>query len=368
MLIQQIEIYQLKIKLTEPFVISLGKLDFAENIVIVIRTNEGITGFGECSPFKTIHGESMETCFIVAQYLAKILIGKDPLQIADCKAFLDKVIYGNASIKSAFDIALYDIAAQQAELPLYKFLGGENHKTILTDYTISIGDVEKMVPDAIKIKQKGFRIIKVKLGESKEKDIERIRQIREAIGDEIPLRIDANQGWETDEAIEILSALEPYNIQHCEEPIARWNYMELPKIRKQSPIPIMADESCCDHHDAKRLIDLEACDLFNIKLGKSSGIYNALKITQLCEKANIKLQFGGFLESRLGFTASAHLALTSKNITYYDFDTPLMFAEDPVSGGITYSKNGEITLPETIGLGAKIDEACLKNLPKIVIK
>lgn len=125
MLIQQIEIYQLKIKLTEPFVISLGKLDYAENIVVVIRTNEGITGFGECSPFKTIHGESMETCFIVAQYLAKILIGKNPLQIADCKAFLDKVIYGNASIKSAFDIALFDIAAQQAELPLYKFGGGK---------------------------------------------------------------------------------------------------------------------------------------------------------------------------------------------------------------------------------------------------
>lgn len=367
MKILQIEIYKLKIKLKEPFVISLGPLTHAENIVVVIRTNEGINGFGECSPFRTIHGESMETCFVVAQDLAKILIGKNPLQIADNKAFLDKVIYGNACIKSAFDMALYDIAAQNANLPLYKFLGGKIDKTIQTDYTISLGDADKMVADAIQIKKKGFEIIKVKLGESKEKDVERIKLIREAVGDKIPLRIDANQGWETDEAIEILKALQQYKIKHCEEPIARWNFMELPKIRKYSPIQIMADETCCDHHDARRLIDLQACDLFNIKLGKSAGIINALEIIKLAEKANIKLQLGGFLESRLGFTATAHLALTSDNIIHYDFDTPLMFEEDPVIGGIKYKKNGKITLPETAGLGAKIDESYLQKLPHVII-
>ena len=117
----------------------------------------------------------------------------------------------------------------------------------------------------------------------------------------------------------------------------------------------MADESCCDHHDAKRLIQLGACDMFNLKLGKSSGLFKAKKIIALAEKANLKMQVGGFMESKITMTANAHLALTSKNILYCDFDTPLMFAEDPVSGGIIYKDEGSIEVPRTIGLGAWIE-------------
>jgi L-alanine-DL-glutamate epimerase-like enolase superfamily enzyme len=183
----------------------------------------------------------------------------------------------------------------------------------------------------------------------------------------LPLRIDANQGWNVDEAIETLIALAPYKIQLCEEPIPRWNFMELPKVRKHSPIRIMADESCCDHHDAKRLIDLSACDFFNIKLGKSGGIFNALKMIQLAEQAKINIQIGGFLESRLGFTASAHLALTSDLIVHYDFDTPLMFIDDPVLGGITYDDKGVVSVPDMPGLGATMSESYLQQLEKAVI-
>ncbi|WP_028980494.1 mandelate racemase/muconate lactonizing enzyme family protein [Sporocytophaga myxococcoides] len=368
MLIRQIEIFKSRIKLLEPFKISLGILDHAENVIVRITTDNGFIGFGECSPFKTINGESMDTGFIVGQYLGKVLIGKNPLDIEDCISLMNKVIYGNSSIKSAFDIALYDIASQHAKLPLYKFLGGNNYKEIVTDYTISIDRPEKMAEDAVEIKNKGFNVIKVKLGGTREEDSERIKQIRDKIGYDIPLRIDANQGWNCKTALEILKNLESYNIQHCEEPIPRWDFMNLPFLKKNSLIPIMADESCCDHNDAARLIDLNACHRFNIKLGKSSGIFNALKIIKLAEKADIPMQIGGFLESRLGFTASAHLSLSNDQIRYFDFDTPLMFEEDPVKGGMTYGKNGLITLPETIGLGAFIDESYLENLPKILIQ
>jgi L-alanine-DL-glutamate epimerase-like enolase superfamily enzyme len=224
-----------------------------------------------------------------------------------------------------------------------------------------------MAQDALSIKERGFQIVKVKLGESKAKDVERIRMIRSKIGMTLPLRIDANQGWNVDEAIETLIALAPYKIQLCEEPIPRWNFMELPKVRKHSPIRIMADESCCDHHDAKRLIDLSACDFFNIKLGKSGGIFNALKMIQLAEQAKINIQIGGFLESRLGFTASAHLALTSDLIVHYDFDTPLMFIDDPVLGGITYDDKGVVSVPDMPGLGATMSESYLQQLEKAVI-
>jgi L-alanine-DL-glutamate epimerase-like enolase superfamily enzyme len=368
MIIRQIEIYKSPVKLKEPFIISLGPVESANNVVVIIRTDTGISGFGECSPFMTINGESLDTCFIVGQYLAKAMINKNPLNIEACYLLMNKIIFGNSSIKSAFDIALYDISSQHAGLPLYAFLGGKKDKLLVTDYTVSLGNPQKMADDAKKIREKGFKILKVKLGSSGSEDVERIRLIREVLGPEIPVRIDANQGWNTEEAIETLFAISCYNIQLCEEPIPRWNFMDLPKIKKLSPIPIMADESCGDHHDAKRLIDINACNYFNVKLGKSSGIFSALKIIALAEKAGIKMQVGGFLESRLGFTASAHLALTSSDIIFYDFDTPLMFNEDPVTGGIIYGPEGTISVPDKSGLGAAIDEKHLMRLEKIIIK
>jgi len=205
--ITAIEVYQAPIRLKKPFVISLGPLTHAENIYVVIRTSQGLSGFGECSPFKTINGESMETGFVVAQYLAKKLAGMNPLEIEKCTVAMNSVIYGNSSIKSAFDTALYDIAAQNAGLPLYQFLGGKNNKTIETDYTVSLGDKDAMADDALQIKNRGFQVIKVKVGGQKEEDIERIRLIRKTIGPEIPLRLDANQGWNTQDTIEILNAV-----------------------------------------------------------------------------------------------------------------------------------------------------------------
>lgn len=365
--IQQINIYKLSIPLIEPFTTSLGTEINAENIVVRITTKEGIVGFGECSPYMPINGESQDTCFIVGQYFAKALKGKDPLNIETCIQLMDRIIYANNSIKSAFDIALYDIAAQHAGVPLYKFIGGENNKTIITDYTVSVGDPIKMAADAVKIKEQGFPAIKVKLGLNGKTDVLRIKGIREAVGDAIPIRIDANQGWEVEEAIETLKALEPFNIQHCEEPIARWNFMQLPKVKNESPIPIMADECCGDEHDAERLIQLGACDYMNIKLGKSGGIYKALKMARMAEAANMHLQIGAMLESRIAMTAFAHYALCSPNIVHFDFDTALMFREDPVTGGIIYEKNGIVTVPEDSGLGATIDDARLSKMEKIVV-
>ncbi len=367
-LIASITLYQSVIPLKKPFIISLGRLDVAENVIVVIETNAGITGYGECSPFMTINGENIHSCFSIGKYIGEFLIGKNPLDIEGCSRNMDKLVYGNASIKSAFDIALYDIASQHAGLPLYRFLGGENNKPLFTDYTVSLSDKETMTTDALKIKENGFPYIKIKLGENIHADLERLHSIVNAVGQSIPLRIDANQGWNVKDAIYFLNEIKSLPVQFCEEPIPRWNFMALPEINSKSPVPLMCDESCCDDHDAKRLIALKACSMFNIKTGKSSGIFKALKIIGHAEKGGIKMQCGGFLESRLGFTAAAHLALSSNAIQYYDFDTPLMFATDPVIGGIIYTKNWQVILPEEPGLGAVIDPFFLKGMNKILIE
>ncbi|MBP6687048.1 MAG: dipeptide epimerase, partial [Lacibacter sp.] len=187
--ITSIEIYKLSIPLKQPFVISLGPQYDADNIVVVINTNTGMKGWGECSPYMSINGESMDTCFIVGQYLAGLLIGKDPLRIEECVLAMDRLITRNESIKSAFDMALYDIAAQHAGLPLYKFLGGEKNKVISTDMTVGLGTPEKMAKEAVEYKAAGFPSIKVKLGTTTEEDVARMKAIRDAIGNKLPLRI-----------------------------------------------------------------------------------------------------------------------------------------------------------------------------------
>jgi L-Ala-D/L-Glu epimerase len=367
LIISSISLYKLSIPLKQPFVISLGPQYDADNVVVKIETTEGITGWGECSPYMSINGESMDTCFIVGQYLAKALKGKDALNIENCINSMDKVITRNESIKSAFDMALYDIAAKHAQLPLYQFLGGAKNKIISTDMTVGLGSPEKMAKEALEYKTAGFPSIKIKLGTTTAEDVARVKTIREAIGNELPLRIDANQGWDVDTAITTLNSLAQYDIEHCEEPIAKWNYMQLPHVRKSSPIKIMADESCFDHHDAERLANLHAVDYFNIKLGKSGGIFNANKIVEVAKANQIKLQVGCFMESRLAITALVHFAYSSNLIVHYDLDTPLMLKEDPVVGGMIFKENGIVEIDDSAGIGAEIDKNYLEKCEKVVV-
>ena len=363
--ILDVTLYKLRIPLIEPFITSLARETHVNNLLVRIRTKEGLVGFGECSPYMPVNGESMDTCFIVGQYFGRLLKGRDALDIEGCLREMDRLIYGNSSIKSAFDIALHDIRGQHDGLPLYRLLGGKKDKVLETDYTVSLDTTEKMAADAVKVKSAGYPSIKVKLGENRKKDVERIRRIREAVGDEIPVSIDANQGWDLRSAARILKDLEKFGITHCEEPIPRWDFMNLKKLRKKSPIPIMADESCGDHHDAERLIRLKACDQFNIKLGKTGGLSGALKILKLAEEAGIVCQVGAFMESRLGMTASAHLALCSPAVKYCDFDTPLMHAEDVVEGGLIYKPNGVVEVPDAPGLGAQISKERLEGMERV---
>jgi len=224
-----------------------------------------------------------------------------------------------------------------------------------------------MSRDALAFRKEGFPAIKVKLGTTCREDVARIRAIREAVGPDYPIRIDANQGWDPPTAIETLKALEPYGIEHCEEPVSSWNNRELARVRENSPIPIMADESVFDHHDAFRLAATGACDFFNLKLSKSGGIHKALKILSVAEAAGIRCQVGCMSESRFALTALMHLVLARKNIIFYDMDSSLMLDADPVTGGIQYAGSGLWVLPDRPGIGAGFDEAYLKSMEKTVL-
>lgn len=365
MKIKHIEIYRFSIP-TEPFVIATGTMYFAQNVFIKIFTDKEIYGVGECSAFPMIVGENQDTCIVMAKEFAKILIGKDPLSIPDRMNDLDGYAAHNTTIKSAFDMALFDIAAKNAGQPLYEFLGG-NKRSIETDITIGIDTPSDMAIAASKLKIMGCNIIKIKLGKEVNEDIERVKKIRMAVGDGVTLRLDANQGWDFDEAIFALGAIAKYDIEFCEQPMRTWYDDRLPELVANSPIKIMADESCYNHHDARKLINSVSCSYLNIKFSKSGGILGAQKIHEVALQNGIKCMMGGMLETRIAISASMHFVLASPNITFFDMDSPLLgHLIDPVIGGITY--NGcTISVPDTPGIGADADPAFLESCEKWTI-
>jgi L-Ala-D/L-Glu epimerase len=365
MTILRTDIYKLSIPMF-PFTIATGTMHYAQNIFIRIHTDAGYYGVGECSAFPMIVGETQATCFEMAKDFAALWKGKAALDIEERMAELHAFTAFNATIKSAFDMALYDLAATAAGQPLYQFLGGKK-KEIETDLTIGIDTPENMVEKAIQFKENNVRIIKIKLGKDGEEDVERVRQIRDAVGNDILLRIDANQGWDFDTALDALQKIGPFNVQFCEQPMPRWRDYQLPELRRLSPVKIMADESVFDHHDAEKLAFEQACDYVNIKFAKSGGILEATKINEICEQEKIPCMMGGMLESRIALTAFAHFATAHDNIIFYDMDTCLLgHKTDPVTGGIRY-KDYFLEIPDLPGIGADAKDTFLEQCEMVSI-
>lgn len=367
--INKIEIIPIEIKLNEPFVISKGALSVAKNTLIRITIDEGLTGAGECCSYRSIHAETQKGSIAAGQKIAKILLGQDAREIRKCVALMDQHFVGNASIKCAFDMALYDLNAQMCELPLYRYLQGDNSKKIHTDMTIGLLSESKMVEKAIQYKEQGFPALKIKLGERPSYlDVSRMKSIREVVGQDMPLRIDANQGWNYLNAITALKQMKDLDIEHCEAPVNGGNFIDLKKLNQESPIPIMGDESVFSHQDAFRMLAHDCIKLVNIKLGKSGGISHAMKIASVAESAGVDCQVGCFSESRLAITALTHFAKAWDHIIYYDLDSPLMQEEDPIIGGIQYQSDWEVILDESHGIGAYFDEDFLSRFTRITIK
>ena len=362
--VTKVDIYKLNIPRSTPFRIAIGVFNEVQNILVRIQAGDGRYGLGEGAPLPFLCGETQAIAFEACKELAGLLIGRDPYALDTRLRELGSYLVHNSTARSAMDMALYDLLGKRAGLPLYALLGGEK-RTITTDETIGIDTPEAMAQEALEAKDRGFDAIKVKLGAGWPGDVERIAAIREAVGEETLLRIDANQGWDPVTAERILQELARFDIQYCEEPVAHWNNQALRRVRDKSPIPIMADESLFDHHDAFRLASMGACDYFNIKLAKSGGIHTALKITAVAEAAGIQCMVGCMSETRLGLTAAAHLVSARPTIVFADLDSAFGKA-DVVEGGITYD-GGEITLPDDPGHGADIKPEFLESLESCAI-
>ncbi|MBS7616167.1 dipeptide epimerase [Candidatus Bathyarchaeota archaeon] len=363
--IQQIEVYPVTLAYREPFRIAPGASIESHNVVVKIITDYGVVGWGESSPSERVTGETVGTVIKALDKIAPRLIGMCPLRIEHDVEIMDSAVAGNPAAKAAIDIALHDIFGKTVRKPLFRILGGYRTE-VLTDITLGIKSPKEMARDAVKAVKKGFKALKVKVGVNPTEDIERIRLIREAAGENIQIRIDANQGWTPKQAIEVLNKIEKFNIQFAEQPVPAEDLNGLKEVKQNSPIPIMADESVHSPEDALRLI--EAVDMINIKLMKCGGIHNAKKIAAIAEAAGAPCMIGCMGESEIGIAAGAHLAAAVKNIQYADLDSDLLLKDKLATKGGTKVQNSTRIFTKNPGLGIKTLNEKLLGKPKKIYK
>jgi L-alanine-DL-glutamate epimerase-like enolase superfamily enzyme len=355
MIIEQIETFRVAVPLVKPFKTALRTVTTAESIFVKITCDNGFVGWGEAPPTVVITGDSLSSIESAIHYVIKpFLIKKSLLNYEIIFQGLKSLLVGNSSPKAAVDMALYDCLSQFCKLPLYQFLGG--HKKVLeTDFTVSVNDPVEMGDDAVSYIQKGFNVLKVKVGKDDiATDIERIQEIRKRVGKDIKIRLDANQGWTEKEAIRAIRKMEDSDlrIELVEQPVKADNIDGLKQVTDAVDTPIMADESVFNPKQTFQVLKTRSADLINIKLMKAGGIYQAQIINQLAETCGVECMVGSMIETRLGITAAAHFAASKQNITRFDFDAPLMLAKEIVEGGIQYNSRF-ITLSEAPGLGIK---------------
>ncbi len=340
--------------------IATMRIETAANLLVRITTNDGVLGWGEASPFHSITGETRSIDVAAAEDLRGLLVGRNPLEIGPISDSMARFLPHSTTIRSAFDMALHDIASRYASMPLYRFLGGDNHP-LETDITIYIGDPDRAGQQAEAIVDAGFRIVKVKLGLDRAADLGRLETVRRAVGAAPRLRIDANQAWDRIEALEMLASLARHSIELCEQPCPAADLRTLRFISERSPIPIMADESLFSPRDALALDREDVVPFFNVKLSKSGGIREAQKIAHIAEAGGRRCMMGCMSESRLGVTATAHFALAhARTITLFDLDSFSEHAEDPIQGGVLV-RDGCVVVPDEPGIGAAPDEGFLRR-------
>lgn len=354
MKITDVKLGILRAPLRVPFKTALRSVDSIEDVVVEIHTDTGNVGYGEAPPTGAITGETKGSIIAAFKdHINKTIIGRDIDDLENLLIDLNKCIVKNTSAKAACDMAIYDLYGQLYKIPVHKLLGS-SRKNIETDITISVNPPDIMAADAIYAVQKGYDVLKVKVGIDHSLDVERLVKIREAVGDKPKIRIDANQAWTPKEAVRILDKMQEnlIDLELVEQPVIYHDLEGLKYVTDNSTVPVLADESVFSPEDALEIVKTKSADMINIKLMKCGGIYNALKITSLAELAGVECMLGCMLEAKISVNAAVHLACAKQIITKFDLDGPILCTHDPVIGGSVFEEK-DITVSNDYGLGIK---------------
>lgn len=352
MKITGIRLGRISVPLRTPFKTALRTVNSVEDIIVEITTDSGSIGYGEAPPTGAITGDTaLAIIGAIQDHIGKTILGRDLEDFEPLLQAVQRSIVGNTSAKAAVDMALWDLYGQRYKIPVCKLLGGGKNQ-LVTDITISVNDPETMAQDAIKALNRGYDCLKMKVGVEPTLDVLRLKAVREAVGQDITIRIDANQAWQPKQAVRILNQMQEQglDIELVEQPVKAHDLEGLKYVTERSYVPVLADESVFSPENAMTILKMGAADLINIKLMKCGGIYNALKIASAAEVYGVECMIGCMLEAKISVNAAVHLACAKNIITRVDLDGPVLCSEDPVLGGAVFSEK-RITVSDAPGLG-----------------
>ncbi|MCL7715503.1 dipeptide epimerase [Stenotrophomonas mori] len=353
MKITDIELGMLCVPLKTPFKTALRTVDKVEDIVVLVRTDTGHTGYGEAPATAVITGDTHGSIIeAITSFIKPRLIGEDIANLNRVSGLIQSSLERNTSAKAAVEIAIYDLWAQLHGAPLYQMLGGGD-PVITTDITISVDYIDKMVADSLSAIERGFESLKIKVGKDIGLDIERVKAIHAAVEGRALLRLDANQGWTAKQAVYAMNALENAGVvlELLEQPVKAADINGMKYVTERVNTPVMADESVFGPHQVFDLIQQRAADIINIKLMKTGGISNAIKVADIASLHDVPCMIGCMLESSISVAAAVHVAVAKSGaITKVDLDGPSLIQFNPVRGGVIFNES-EISITDAPGLG-----------------
>jgi L-alanine-DL-glutamate epimerase-like enolase superfamily enzyme len=336
MKITRVEVWPVEMGLAEPYSIAYESVTSATNVFVRVDTNRGVVGYGCAAPDAQVTGETTTGVLeALKEATGAHLVGSDPLRHAMLMERLRKPLGALPSARAAVDMALFDISR------------------IRTSVTIGILPPEDTVRAARDLVARGFRCLKLKGGRDVEQDAARVLQVREAVGKQVKLRFDANQGYTVDQALRFVEATRPAGLEILEQPTPRTELDQLGRITRQVSLPVMADESLMTLRDAFRLARRELVDMVNVKLMKAGGLGEALQINAVARAAGLEVMVGCMDEAALGIAAGLHFALARPNVEYADLDGHIDLLDDPSAGSVRLEA-GSVIASEAPGLGAQI--------------
>ena len=329
-------------------------------LLVRVHTDAGIVGLGEVSCTPRWSGEDHFTAqHFIQTILAPLLIGQQPSQIETLTAKLEQGIAGNYFTKAALEMALWDIFGKSVGLPVYRLLGGPVREEITTKWSVSGLEPARAAEIASWAISEGFHTVKVKVGIEPGADLARVKAVRNAVGGEIRVGVDANGGWSRAAALSTVERLKEYDIFFVEQPLPASDIPGMAHLRHRAGLPVIADESVYTPQDALRLVRAEAADVFSVYVGKAGGIGPARRIVAIAEAAGMACTIGSNLEMGVGTAAMIHLAMAARGVLSEDFPCdiigPLYYEDDLLVEPLPVGK-GKARPLERPGLGVELDE------------
>jgi L-Ala-D/L-Glu epimerase len=333
----QIDYWPIDIPLTDPFVVATGSRSIAENVFVRITLANGTQGYGEAAPFPEVGGGSRASCLAAIGLVGRTMLGYRTDQFKDIAMRLHEQAPAEPAARCALETAMIDAHCRALGLPMWALWGDSDLRERETDITIPIGTVDKTLMLAQAWYARGFRLFKMKVGADVDSDVQRLDAVHRALP-EVAFIGDGNQGFSRQECLAFTKGVTRFGgkLVLLEQPVVREDLDALAAIRRETGIPVAADESVRSLEDAKQVVERHAADYINIKIMKT-GVMEAHEIALFTLASGLKLMVGGMVETRIAMGCSFSLVLAVKGFEILDLDTPLLLDNDPVIGGYQYS-------------------------------